>query len=83
MPTVAHVAHVDYAVLDHQALVALVRSGTREAFRHIMQRCNQRLFRVARAVIGEDSEAEDVLQESYLRAYNKLDSFRGDSTLST
>jgi RNA polymerase sigma factor (sigma-70 family) len=83
MPTVAHVAHVDYAALDDQALVALVRSGTREAFRHIMQRCNQRLFRVARAVIGEDSEAEDVLQESYMRAYNKLDSFRGDSTLST
>ncbi len=69
--------------LDDHALVALVRSGQREAFRHIMQRCNQRLFRVARAVIGEDSEAEDVLQESYMRAYRKLDSFRGDSSLST
>ncbi len=83
MPTPAHVAHVDYASLDDQALVALVLSGTREAFRPVMQRYNQRLFRVARAVIGEDSEAEDVLQESYMRAYNKLDSFRGDSTLST
>jgi RNA polymerase sigma-70 factor (ECF subfamily) len=48
-----------------------------------MQRCNQRLFRVARAVLGEDSEAEDVLQESYMSAYRKLDSFRGDSTLLT
>ncbi len=83
MPMPAPVATVDYAVLDDQALVALVRSGKREAFRHIMQRCNQRLFRVARAVIGEDSEAEDVLQESYMRAFHKLDSFRGDSTLST
>lgn len=73
----------DYATLDDHALVALVRSGEREAFRHIMQRCNQRLFRVARAVIGEDSEAEDVLQESYMRAYNKLDTFRGDASLST
>ena len=79
----AHVLAVDYAALDDNALVALVRSGQREAFRHIMQRCNQRLFRVARAVLGEDSEAEDVLQESYMRAYNKLDSFRGDSTLAT
>ena len=83
MPNHAHVASVDYAALDDQALVALVCSGTREAFRHIMQRYNQRLFRVARAVIGEDSEAEDVLQESYMRAYDKLDSFRGDSSLST
>jgi RNA polymerase sigma-70 factor (ECF subfamily) len=83
MPTHAHVAPVDYAALDDQALVALVRHGEREAFRHIMQRCNQRLFRVARAVIGEDSEAEDVLQESYMRAYHKLDSFRGDSSLLT
>ncbi len=83
MPIPARVAPVDYAALDDLALVALVRSGEREAFRHIMQRCNQRLFRVARAVIGEDSEAEDVLQESYMRAYYKLDSFRGDSTLLT
>ena len=79
----AHVVPVDYAALDDHALVALVRGGQREAFRHIMQRCNQRLFRVARAVLGEDAEAEDVLQESYMRAYNKLDSFRGDSTLAT
>jgi RNA polymerase sigma-70 factor (ECF subfamily) len=83
MPVAARVVPVDYAALDDQALVALVRSGQREAFRHIMQRCNQRLFRVARAVIGEDSEAEDVLQESYMRAYRKLDSFRGDASLST
>ncbi len=83
MPIPAHVAPVDYTALDDHALVALVLSGKREAFRHIMQRCNQRLFRVARAVIGEDSEAEDVLQESYMRAYHKLDSFRGDSTLLT
>lgn len=83
MPVAARFVPVDYAALDDHALVALVLSGKREAFRHIMQRCNQRLFRVARAVIGEDSEAEDVLQESYMRAYHKLDSFRGDSSLST
>ena len=83
MPIQARASSVDYASLDDAALVALVRSGERQAFRHIMQRCNQRLFRVARAVIGEDSEAEDVLQESYMRAYHKLDSFRGDSTLLT
>ncbi|HUW52637.1 MAG TPA: RNA polymerase sigma factor [Rhodanobacter sp.] len=79
----AHAAPVDYTALDDNALVTLVRDGQHEAFRHIMQRCNQRLFRVARSVVGEDAEAEDVLQESYLRAYRRLDSFRGDSTLLT
>lgn len=83
MSSPAHVAPVDYVALDDRALVALIQGGQREAFRHIMQRCNQRLFRIARSVVGDDAEAEDVLQESYLRAYHKLGSFRGDSTLLT
>ncbi len=78
-----HAVAVDYAALDDAALVVLVRGGQQAAFRHIMQRCNQRLFRVARSVLGEDAEAEDVLQESYLRAYRKLDTFRGESSLLT
>ena len=83
MTSAAKIAPVDYAALDDHALVALVRGGRRKAFRHIMQRCNQRLFRIARSVVGEDAEAEDVLQESYLRAYDKLDTFRGDAALLT
>jgi RNA polymerase sigma-70 factor (ECF subfamily) len=78
-----HAAPPDYATLDDHALVAQVCAGQREAFAHIMQRCNQRLFRIARSVVGEDAEAEDVVQESYMRAYRKLDAFRGDSTLLT
>lgn len=83
MSSIKQLAPADVALLDDHALVALVRSGQREAFRQIMQRCNQRLFRVARAVIGEDAEAEDVVQESYLSAFRKLDSFRGEATLLT
>jgi RNA polymerase sigma-70 factor (ECF subfamily) len=48
-----------------------------------MRRCNQRLFRVARAVVGSDDEAEDVLQESYLRAFAKIGEFRGEAGLLT
>ena len=73
----------DLSGLDDHALVARVLAGQREAFRHIMQRCNQRLFRIARSVVGNDAEAEDVLQESYMRAYHKLASFRGDAALPT
>lgn len=74
---------VDFASLNDRELVAQVLAGHREAFRQIMQRSNQRLFRIARSVVGEDSEAEDVLQESYMHAYRKLDTFRGDAALLT
>lgn len=74
---------IDYAASPMAELVTLTRSGHHEAFRHIMQRCNQRLFRVARAVLNDDSEAEDALQDAYIRAFDRLDSFRGDSKLGT
>ena len=60
---------------------ALARDG--RAFRAIMTRYNQRLYRLARGVLGRASEAEDVVQEAYLRAFRNLDTFRGDSALST
>jgi RNA polymerase sigma-70 factor (ECF subfamily) len=48
-----------------------------------MTRSNQRLFRVARGVTRDESEAEDVLQEAYTRAFAKLETFRGESSLLT
>ena len=74
---------IDYAAMDDAALVAAVQRGDREAFRHIMRRCNQRLFRIARGVVNDDAEAEDVVQEAYAHAYEKLPTFRGDSALLT
>ncbi len=53
------------------------------AFRAIMRAHNQRLYRIARAVVCNDGEAEDVVQEAYVRAFTHLDGFRGDSSLST
>lgn len=73
----------DYAALDDEALAACVRQGDREAFRHVIQRCNQRLFRVARSVVGDDAEAEDLVQEAYVRAYEGIAGFRGDAALLT
>lgn len=74
---------VDYASMDDAALVETVRRGDREAFRHIMRRSNQRLFRVARGVVNDDAEAEDVVQEAYAHAFEKLPTFRGDAALLT
>lgn len=74
---------IDYETRSMAELVALARAGRHQAFRHIMQRSNQRLFRVARAVLNDDMESEDALQEAYVRAFDRLDSFRGDSKLGT
>ncbi len=60
---------------------ALARDAN--AFRAIMKTHNQRLYRLARGIVRNDSEAEDIVQEGYVRAFSHLESFRGDSTLST
>ncbi len=54
-----------------------------EAVRTIIQANNQRLFRMARSILKDDAEAEDVVQETYVRAFTHLDRFRGDSSLAT
>ena len=48
-----------------------------------MRRYNSRLFRVARAILRNDAEAEDALQDAYLQIYRKLHEFRGDAQIST
>jgi RNA polymerase sigma-70 factor, ECF subfamily len=69
--------------LGDEDLVGLARRGERAAFREIMQRYNRRLYRIARSVLRDDSEAEDVVQEAYLRAFAHLDRFRGEARFST
>lgn len=73
----------DYDGMEEHALVAHAVQGDREAFRAIMKRGNQRLFRVARAVMGNDEEAEDVLQAAWLAAFHGLSGFRGEAGLLT
>jgi RNA polymerase sigma-70 factor, ECF subfamily len=74
---------LDYAGLPEPELVSFARAGDRQAFRAIMTRCNQRLFRIARAVVRDEAEAEDVLQEAYTRAFSAIAGFRGESGVAT
>jgi len=69
--------------LDDRALVALACQREEAAFRLIMQRHNRRLYRVARGIVGNDAEAEDIVQETYLRAFTHLEGFRGEARLAT
>jgi len=68
---------------DERNLVERAKSGDQSAFRAIMEQNNRRLYRVARAVMKDDTEAEDVVQETYLRAFFNLSKFRGESSLTT
>ena len=64
-------------------LVARALARDEAAIRGIMQANNRRLYRLARGILRNDAEAEDVVQETYVRAFTHLDGFRGDSSLAT
>jgi len=66
---------------DKLVLGALARQP--DAIRAIIRRYNQRLYRLARAIVRNDAVAEEVLQETYLKAFAALHTFRGEASLST
>lgn len=68
---------------DDGSLVQRVLDGEQLAFTVLMRRYNQKLYRLARAIVRDDAEAEDALQDAYLSAYRALHEFRGDASLST
>jgi RNA polymerase sigma-70 factor (ECF subfamily) len=62
---------------------ALSRTDDTAEFEQLMRRHNRMLFRTARAILHDDAEAEDALQEAYIKAYGAMGSFRGDAKVST
>ncbi len=69
--------------IDDAELVRRTARNNEAAFETIMRRHNGPLFRVARAILKDDAEAEDALQEAYIDAYRSIGKFRGDANLST
>jgi RNA polymerase sigma-70 factor, ECF subfamily len=69
--------------LSEPELVARIVGGDEAAFEVLMRRHNSKLFRVARAILKDDAEAEDALQEAYLDAYRHMAEFRGSARLGT
>ncbi|BEV45764.1 RNA polymerase sigma factor [Afipia carboxidovorans] len=66
-----------------EVLVHAARARDARAFRAILTKYNRRLYRIARGILRNDTEAEDAVQEAYTNALTHLESFRGDSSLST
>ncbi|MBL4698871.1 MAG: RNA polymerase sigma factor [Phycisphaerales bacterium] len=71
------------AVRTDEQVIVDVLGGNTSAFELLMRRHNQRLYRLARAVVGDDNEAEEVVQEAFVRAYGALSKFEGRSTFGT
>lgn len=69
--------------LSDEEVVTRVRAGESALFELIMRRYNRRLFRIARAILGLDAEAEDAVQDAYVGAYFKLRQFRGPGGFAT
>ena len=72
-----------WAEIPDEAIVERVRGGEIAAYEILMRRYNQRLFRVAVSILRNDAEAEEVMQETYFRAYRNLSQFAGLSKFST
>lgn len=66
-----------------EELVDLARNGDDTAFPELVKRYSRRILRVARNITNNDEDAEDVLQESFLKAYTHLDGFQGNSKFYT
>jgi RNA polymerase sigma-70 factor, ECF subfamily len=71
------------AHLSDEEIVNRVLEGDVSLFEIIIRRHNQLLYRVTRSILGNDTEAEDVMQETYVRAYEHLDQFAGRSQFRT
>ncbi len=66
-----------------EQVVAQVLAGDKPLYELLMRRHNQRIYRVARAILRDDAEAEDVMQDAYVRAYQNLASFEGRAKFAT
>ncbi|MEO8128196.1 MAG: RNA polymerase sigma factor [Bryobacteraceae bacterium] len=70
-------------VFDEAPLVERARSGDTAAFTELVNRYERKIFRLAKHITQNDEDAEDVLQETFLKAYSHLDSFQGQSKFYT
>jgi RNA polymerase sigma-70 factor (ECF subfamily) len=71
------------ATLPDEEIVDRVRAGDLASYELLMRRYNRRTFRIARSIVRDDDEAEDIVQDAYVRAFEHLDQFSGLARFST
>jgi RNA polymerase sigma-70 factor, ECF subfamily len=72
-----------WAGVPDEQIVGRIRAGEGALYEVLMRRYNQRLYRVAISILRNEAEAEDVMQDAYVRAYTHLDQFAGQAKFST
>jgi RNA polymerase sigma-70 factor (ECF subfamily) len=82
MTQAARILAIDPKISDTE-LAKRVATGEEAAIRLLTKRHNQTLFRTARAILRDDAESEDAVQEAYLKAIRAIGAFRSDAKLST
>src|ERR1051326_1083753 len=70
-------------VFDESALVAKAQGGDAQAFTDLVNRYERKIYRLAKHITQNDEDAEDVLQETFLKAYEHLGGFHGNSKFYT
>jgi RNA polymerase sigma-70 factor, ECF subfamily len=83
METIGALERASLESWSDKEVIARVKAGDTALYEIIMRRYNQRLYRVTRAILRDDAEAEDVIQDAYVRAYQHLDQFAGSAAFST
>jgi len=73
----------DWEIVGDEELVRLILGGDTALYEILMRRYNQRIYRIALTILRNDAEAEDVMQEAYVRAYQHLGDFAGQAKFST
>src|SRR6516225_8598665 len=77
------VLNLDVQSWSDEEIVQRVLGGEKALFEILMRRHNQRIYRIVRGILNDDGEAEDVMQDAYVRAYEHLTQFEGRSTFVT
>ena len=78
-----HRSNVLIDLSNENEILKRIIQGEKNLYEFIMRKYNQRLYRVAIAIINNDSEVEDIMQIAYIKAYENLDRFRAHSSFST
>lgn len=69
--------------IEESEFLAALQNGDRQAFARLVDETSTQIYRTARQILGDEQDAEDVLQETYMKAFKALPTFEGRSSLST
>jgi RNA polymerase sigma-70 factor (ECF subfamily) len=70
--------------IEHEeTLIAQLREGKPKAFAALMQQNNQKLWRIARGILRDETDAEEAVQEAYVKAFSHIDDFRNEASIGT